>query len=199
MSYGVTYNIFDDTMDGIRGFAITNVTRDTADRLTLLSSNAPCYCPGTLILTNRGDMPVETLAAGDTIIIASGQHRPIRWIGHRSYAGRFLTANPGEQPIRFRAGSLGGGLPCRDLMVSPEHAMFLDGVLVPARCLVSGGTVVQEHGVERADYFHVELDSHDILLAEGAPSESYLDDGDRGMFHNASEFAAPYPDAPDAS
>ena len=155
-----------------------------------------CYCPGTLIVTNRGEVPVEALAIGDTTTTASGQHRPIKWLGRRSYAGRFLAANPNVQPIRFRVGSLGGGLPRRDLLVSPEHAMFLDGLLIPARCLVNGSTITQERGLERVDYYHVELDSHDVLLAEGAPSESYLDDDSRGVFHNAHEFAVLYPNAP---
>jgi autotransporter-associated beta strand protein len=53
-----------------------------------------CYCEGTLILTDRGECPVETLAIGDTVVTAAGQHRPVRWIGRRSYVGRFLIANP---------------------------------------------------------------------------------------------------------
>ncbi len=73
--------------------------------------------------------------------------------------------------------------------------MFLDGVLIPARCLVNGSTITVKRKLERVDYFHVELDSHDVLLAEGAPSESFLDDNSRGMFHNASEFAVLCPDA----
>ena len=163
---------------------------------TLLTVEVPCFLAGTLILTSQGEVTVEALAAGDMVVTASGEHRPVRWIGTRSYAGRFLAANPNVQPIRFRAGSLGDGLPRRDLLVSPEHAMFLDGVLIPARCLVNGSTIVQQRGLERVDYYHIELDTHDVLLAESAPSESYLDDDSRGMFHNASEFAAMYPDAP---
>ncbi len=161
-----------------------------------LNDSPSCYCPGTLILTSRGEQPVEALAINDTVVTASGEHCPIKWIGRRSYAGRFLAANSNVQPIRFHAGSLGNGLPRRDLLVSPEHAMFLDGLLIPARCLVNGTTIVQERGLGRVDYFHIELDSHDVLLAEGAPSESFLDDDSRGMFHNSSEFAALYPDAP---
>jgi hypothetical protein len=73
--------------------------------------------------------------------------------------------------------------------------MFLDGLLVPARCLVNGSTILRDH-VERVDYYHVELDTHDVLLAEGAPSESFMDDDSRGMFHNAAEFDLLYPNAP---
>ena len=72
--------------------------------------------------------------------------------------------------------------------------MFLDERLIPARCLLNGSTIVRDR-VERVDYYHVELDSHDVLLAEGAPSESFMDDDSRGVFHNAREFAVLYPNA----
>jgi hypothetical protein len=156
-----------------------------------------CYGHGTLIATPIGARPVEMLAIGDLVLTAFGAHRAVRWIGKRSYAGRFLAANPAVQPIRFRSGSLGHGLPRRDLLVSPQHAMVLDGLLIPARCLVNGTTISEERGLDRVDYVHVELDTHDVLLAEGAPSESFLDDDSRGMFHNASEFTTLYPEAPE--
>ena len=72
--------------------------------------------------------------------------------------------------------------------------MFLHGVLVPARHLMNGTTIVREGGLERVDYYHVELDSHDVILAEGAPSESFVDDDSRAMFHNALEHAAGHPE-----
>ena len=160
------------------------------------ATDVACYCSGTAILAERGETAVEDLAVGDLVQTASGQHRRIKWLGRRSYAGRFLTANRNVNPVRFRAGALGNGLPRRDLLVSPEHAMFLDGMLVPAKALVNGNTIRLERGLDRVDYFHVELDSHDVLLAEGAPSESFLEDGNRGQFHNAAEHTAMYPDAP---
>ena len=152
-----------------------------------------CYVRGTLITTDAGEVPVERLAIGDMILTASGELRPVKWIGRRAYAGRFLRANPGVCPIRFRAGCLGGGLPRRDLLVSPEHAMVLDGFLVPARQLVDGVAIAVDRTMDVVEYVHVELDTHDALLAEGAPSETFIDDDSRNAFHNAREFHALYP------
>lgn len=158
-----------------------------------LDDGTPCYCPGTLIATTRGEVAVEDLKIGDRVVTAAGKRRPIRWIGNRAYSGRFAATNPDVLPVLFRAGSLGDGLPRRDLMVSPLHAMYLEGMLVPAQALVNGVSIVRLQQVERVEYFHIELKTHDILLAEGAPAESFVDDGSRGMFHNAHDYAERYP------
>jgi glycosyltransferase involved in cell wall biosynthesis len=154
-----------------------------------------CYASGTQIAVRAGERPVETLRIGDLVRTASGALRAIRWIGRRSYAGLFFASNERVHPVRFRAGALGRELPHRDLLVSPAHCMLLDGMLVPAERLLNGNTILQEHGIDRVEYLHVELDTHDVLLAEGAPSESFVDDGSRGMFQNAGEYHLLYPGA----
>jgi hypothetical protein len=153
-----------------------------------------CYVAGTSIRTTRGDVAVEQLAVGDLVITASGAERPIKWLGHRAYSGRLARSNPDLLPICFKAGALAESMPARDLWVSSKHAMFIDGALIPAEHLVNGVTIVRADRVESVDYWHVELDSHDVLLAEDTPSESFVDDNGRGIFHNAHTFHAMYPD-----
>jgi hypothetical protein len=159
------------------------------------SLGVACYCRGSMIQTEHGEVPIEDLQAGDRLVTLSGELQPIQWIGRRSYAGRFLAINPKVLPIKFSAGALGGGLPRRDLMVSPDHAMYLDGVLVPARALVNGVTIRQIASAARVDYFHIELAAHDIIFAEGASSETFLDDNSRNMFNNAADYARLFPSA----
>ena len=172
---------------------------DSGGSGTLVTLAVPCFCPGTLIRTISGEVRVETLAVGDHVITVAGRAEPIKWIGRRSYAARFLAGRPHLMPILIRAGALGGALPRRDLRVSPLHAMFLHGVLVPAGQLVNGSTIVQERDCLEVHYLHIELAQHDLIWAEGAPSETFLDDDSRGMFHNAADYAARYPDPPPAN
>ncbi|WP_158804546.1 Hint domain-containing protein [Acidisoma sp. L85] len=141
-----------------------------------------CFALGTLIATTGGYVAVESLKAGDIVVTASGEAAAVTWIGHRRFS---LAARPDVAPIRIRAGALAAGVPSRDLLVSPEHAMGLDGKLVPARLLVNGSTILRDTSMAEITYFHVELPKHDLLMAEGAAAESWLDTGNRGMFANA--------------
>ena len=144
-------------------------------------------------LTDRGPLPVEQLAIGQPVMTLSGEMKPIKWIGRRAYAGRFLAGNPKVLPIRILAGALADDIPARDLFVSPEHALLIDEVPVPARLLLNDASIVQVQDVDAVEYFHIELEQHDIIFAEHAPAESFVDCDSRGMFHNAAEFAACYP------
>ncbi|WP_173577336.1 Hint domain-containing protein [Acetobacter fallax] len=184
-------------LDGTYDAASFALSGDTGSGtlLSVVQDGTPCYCRGTLITTEHGEIPVEQLSIGDHVITAENGPRPIRWIGRRSYSGQFARGNRDILPVVFRKGSLGNNLPTTDLSVSPLHAMFLDGVLVPAVTLVNGTSIVQAECMDEVAYFHIELDSHDLVLANGAPSETFIDDGSRGMFHNAAEYATLYPDA----
>ena len=172
---------------------VTGVGDFTTSESIITTAAAPCYCPGTLIRTDRGEVAVESLRIGDRVVTAGGQPKPITWIGRRAYAGTFIEGRRDVLPVRIHAGALGEGLPRRDLVVSPLHAMFLDGALVPAGLLVNGVSVTQAQTVETVEYIHIELDEHAVIWAEGAASESFVDDNSRGMFQNAHEFAALYP------
>ena len=152
-----------------------------------------CYLHGTLISTPWGEVAVEDLAIGDHVLTVSGDVKPIRWVGRRSYIRRLVAWRRDLHPVRINAGALGDGVPRRDLFVSPEHAMLLDGMLIPARALVNGASILQPPAMADIKYVHIELDEHDAIWAEGAASETFVDDDSRGMFQNAAEFAALYP------
>ncbi|WP_298352862.1 Hint domain-containing protein [Rhodoblastus sp.] len=162
--------------------------------VTIVYEGSACYCAGTPIATERGEIAVEELRIGDLVHTMSGAPRPLKWIGQRAHSARFAGNNPDLLPIRFKAGSLDENVPASDLLVSPKHAMFLDGVLIPAEHLVSGVTIIQEAPSEDIHYFHLELETHDVLIAEGAFSESFVDDDSRGMFQNDHEFQKLYPE-----
>jgi hypothetical protein len=160
-----------------------------------------CFAAGTRILTAVGEVAVEKLQAGDLVATLSGRGAPVKpvlWIGRRDIA---LAGHPQAAalaPIRVRAGALGPATPHRDLIVSPDHCLFLDGALVAARLLVNGHAITVEEGLASISYFHVELEQHDVLLAEGAAAESWLDCGNRAWFANAGVALMAVEGTPDA-
>ena len=109
---------------------------------------------------------------------------PITWIGFRSIEAARHPDPARIWPVRIRAGAFGAGMPHTDLFLSPDHAVHVGNVLVPAGYLINGTTIVQVPA-DRVDYYHVELPRHDVLLAEGLAVESYLDTGNRDGFANA--------------
>jgi hypothetical protein len=160
----------------------------------LFLENAPvCFARGTRIATPDGDVAIESLKKGDLVLTVAGKARPVIWIGHRRADCSRYPDPRKAWPILIQAGAFGPGLPARDLRVSPQHGIFAEGVLIPAKILVNGTTIRQEK-VASIEYFHIELESHDILLAEGLPAETYLDAGDRSSFENGGGPVALYPD-----
>jgi predicted Zn-dependent protease len=140
-----------------------------------------CFASGTKLLAASGPRPVEELCVGEAMVTASGRLARVGWIGHRRLATATHPRPFDVMPVRVRAGALGENLPLRDLVLSPDHAVFVDGRLVPIRHLVNGVSIIQENRPE-VTYWHVELDRHDLVLAEGMACESYLDTGNRAAF-----------------
>ena len=165
-------------------------------------STAVCFAAGTRVLTATGERVVESLLQSDIVLtLADGElsARAVKWVGRRRID---LTAHPRPEtvaPIRIRRGAFADNMPHTDLLVSPDHAIFVDGKLICARQLVNGTTIRQEQDWTSVDYYHVELDAHAILLAEGLPAESYLDTGNRGFFGNSDAPLTLHPDLTDES
>ncbi|MDD2877775.1 MAG: Hint domain-containing protein [Acidiphilium sp.] len=142
-----------------------------------------CFMKGTRLLGLHGDIAVEDMEPGDRLITNSGAMRPVKWVGRRLIDATRHPRPDTVWPIRIEAGAIDHGLPERALYVSPDHALYLNGCLIPAKSLLNGHSVVQE-ARDRIMYFHVELESHDILLAESLPVESYLEIGNRNFYEN---------------
>jgi hypothetical protein len=163
-------NSFTPSSDGAVGtFITTNVT--------------PCLTADTAIRTTRGDVLVQDLRVGDTVVCAGGGVRPVVWIGRRTVDVARHPSPDSVAPVRVRRGAFADGLPRRDLLLSPDHAVYADGVLIPVKHLINDSSIAQI-AVDEVAYFHVELDRHDVLLAEDLPVESFLDTGNRAAFAN---------------
>jgi hypothetical protein len=154
-----------------------------------------CFVSGTRMATPAGECPVESLKIGDLVATASGAQKAVKWIGRMSVP---LTRFNRETaaPICIKQGALGKHMPQRDLYVSNDHAIAIDGLLVIAGLLVNGSSIVRcdDYSAAVVEYFHVELDEHELLLAEGVAAESFYNVGNaRAKFDNAAEFAVLYP------
>jgi len=154
---------------------------------------ASCFAEGARLATREGDVPVERLTAGMDMRLATGGFAPVVWLGHRNVDCRRHPAPARVWPVRVRAHAFGQDHPARDLLLSPDHALWLDGALVPASRLLDGRWLVQEP-VDRVTYWHVELPRHAVLLAEGLPCESFLDTGQRAGFGNGGAAVQLHPD-----
>jgi hypothetical protein len=153
-----------------------------------------CFMAGTLIRTPDGEAAVETLKRGDLVLTADGASKPVRWVGRQTVSAIF--GDPLRNwPIRVKAGALADNVPSRDLLLSPDHALLVGGVLIQASALVNGTSIVRESKVPSVFvYYHVELDDHSLILAENTPAETFIDNADRLNFDNWAEHDALYPE-----
>jgi hypothetical protein len=183
---------------GSSAFSIQNVGgTDAITTNTVISGpsggNATCFMAGTVIRTPEGETAVETLKRGDLVVTADGLAKPVSWLGRQTISTVF--ADPMRVwPIRIKAGALAENVPARDLVLSPDHAVLVEGALIHAGALVNGASIVRELRVPRFFvYYHVELDDHSLVLAENTPAETFIDNVDRLAFDNWAEHDELYP------
>ncbi|MAU51320.1 MAG: type I secretion protein [Roseovarius sp.] len=150
---------------------------------TEIENIVPCFTPGTLIATPRGEVPVEELREGDRVITRDNGLQEIRWTGARGLGAGALMAAPHLRPVLIRAGALGHGLPERDMLVSPQHRLLLTSeraalyfgereVLAAARHL-TGMEGIDEVAASGVTYIHFLCDRHEVVLSNGAWTESF--------------------------
>jgi hypothetical protein len=142
-----------------------------------------CFTPGTMIATAQGERDVLSLKVGDTVITRDNGLRKIAWVGQKSVDPMMMHAHPGLRPVLIKAGSLGQNMPDRDIMVSPNHRMLVANEMTSllfdeSETLVSAKHLVGKTGIQRAlvpstTYVHILFENHEVVLANGAWSESF--------------------------
>ena len=157
-----------------------------------VTSEVACFLAGSRIAVVRGDIAVEVLAIGDAVLRADGTSHPITWLGHRHIDCSRHPYPRDIWPVRIAPGAFGPAQPSRDLFLSPDHAVYVEGVLIPIKYLINGTTIVQEPR-DQVTYWHVELEQHGVILAEGLACESYLDTNSRGAFSNGGAVVEMHP------
>lgn len=154
-----------------------------------VSGTYMCFAPGSMIATAAGETAVEALVIGDTLRTADGREVAVKWIGRQTL--RKLFAGHKMQPVRIRAGALGDGLPHGDLTVTADHGMILDDLVINGSAMVNGTTIDFVPLVELPDaltVYHIETEAHDVILANGAEAETFMDAAGRAAFDNFGEY-----------
>ncbi len=157
---------------------------------------AKCLLRGTLIATPSGEVAIEDLRLGDLVETISGEAKPIRWIGRQTFRKSVASWHPTVMPVRISKGALDDGMPSQDLYISAGHALYVDGALVRVKDLINGSSIVLAlpDGRETVEYYNVLLDSHDVVIADGTPVETFqLRGSDYESFDNFVELEKLYP------
>ncbi|WP_298295521.1 Hint domain-containing protein [uncultured Litoreibacter sp.] len=155
-----------------------------------LTAEITCYLEGTGIATPDGDVAVEDLQPGDVIMTADGGTTEVKWVGIQPVDTRKATPSK-VNPICLVKGAIADNVPARDLFVSPDHAIEIDGLLFNAHALVNGRSIFQARNMplDGFTYYHIDTGAHEVIMAENCPSESYLDAVGRENFVNGDERA----------
>jgi Hint domain len=176
------------------GLCLAARSSSAASPLPCSTCKPSCFLPGTRIKTPAGEVSIEELRIGDSVLTALGEAKPIKFIGRRKLSReRCGPWKNGEGPVKISRFAIDGKAPHSDLYISPGHAIYVDGILIPASNLANGVTIVADARPEvlSLTLFHIELDTHEAILAEGLAVESFRHDNP-GAFDNADEYVRLY-------
>ena len=152
-----------------------------------------CFAAGTSILMEDGPRPIEALRPGDRVVTENGVPGTIEWVGRRDVDCARHPAPEKYRPFRIAAHAFGPGRPSADLLLSPDHSIFVNDVLIPVKYL-ENGTTVRQLPVSAVTYHHIELRDHAIVLAEGLTVETLLPGSDKTGFGQGSRVTALHPE-----
>jgi hypothetical protein len=173
----------------VRSFQITSVNANTYTGLTQSGydnhSFVACFTDDALIATPMGATPIANLAVGDMVMTRDHGPQPIRWIGETKIKKKHLLEKPNLQPYRIKADCFGPGLPFRDLTLSPQHRVLTGGkivremfgqdeMLIAVKHLEKVKKVQKPKVKGNVTYRHILFDRHEVIYANGLPTESLL-------------------------
>ncbi|BCI65508.1 Hint domain-containing protein [Acetobacter aceti] len=153
-----------------------------------------CFLADSMILTPQGDVPVQDILIGDevmTMVNGLPEIRKVVWTGVSHVSLRAdLPDDEAGYPVRILKGAFRQNVPWKDMLITSEHCLYLEGRFIPARLLVNGHSIFYDRTITSYDYYHVETERHSILSADGVLTESYLDTGNRSSFRQSGTVAA---------
>ncbi|WP_371168270.1 Hint domain-containing protein [Aliiroseovarius sp. 2305UL8-7] len=161
-----------------------NMIPTRQNRLMDQPSGVICFSNGTRLRTPDSEICVEELREGDELQTRDNGTQKVLWVGHKRITGARMFAMPELRPIRLRAGAIRSGQPDADLIVSGQHQILLNGkrarelfnedeVLISARDLVDERRVIVDHSIREVTYYHVLLENHEVVWANGVQAESF--------------------------
>jgi hypothetical protein len=156
-----------------------------------LPGGPQCFGRGTLILTAQGEVPVEELAHG-TLVMTTNGALPVKWVGRQTMRRNASASwHPSAVPVRVSRFAIDDQTPQRDLYLSQEHCLLIDGVFIPVKHLVNGRSIAFDDNARMSEtiaYYSVELDTHEVIFAEGTAVESFLYTGGQITWDNLGDY-----------
>lgn len=194
----VSLHLKDGTIRTLNIIGVRNYGYDISESDDGSAVYAVCFLKGTMISTPQGEQRVEDLRPGDIVCVyqgANAEPQLVEWVGQKHVTRAETATFAADQfPVRILAGAFSENTPSQDLLITPEHCVFIDECLIPVRMLVNGKTIYHDSSLEEFSYYHIETETHSILQSNGLLSESYLNTGNKRVLSldNDAEHGAPF-------